>query len=49
MSERLRKAYEKKEEQRIRDIVDRKHGEHNKRMRLAGEKFKRAHPEWRGK
>lgn len=46
MSERLRKLYEKREEKRIADIVEQKHGEHNKRMRLAGERFKQAHPEW---
>jgi len=46
MSERLRKVYEKREEARIAAIVELKHGEHNKRMRHAGEKFKLAHPEW---
>lgn len=46
MSEQLMKAYEKKEEDRIKELVERKHGQHNARMRLAGERFKLAHPEW---
>lgn len=46
MSERLRKIYEEREEDRIRDLVELKHGQHNTRMRVAGNRFKRAHPEW---
>jgi len=46
MSERLRKAYEEREIERIRELVEQKHGEHNARQRLAGARFKLAHPEW---
>lgn len=45
MSERLMKAYEKKEEARIKAIVDEINADHLNRMKRAGEKFKLAHPE----
>lgn len=45
MSERLRKAYELKEERRIQKLMEMKTACYMARMRLAGEKFKLAHPD----
>ena len=44
MSERFRKAYVDKEEKRIQKLAEAHNAGHMARMRLAGKKFKLAHP-----